>query len=117
MADDFVAGWRAALAPWRSSLRTVARVRDAITMLRRQKAPLSFTAIARWPGSVDDYVDALVWLVGELLTDPKHFFRSFTIKEPSRGATGQHPPDLSPEREALGVVAISIKLVDPPRPA
>lgn len=28
-----------------------------------------------------DYVDALAWLVGELLNDPKHFFRSFTVKE------------------------------------
>jgi ASC-1-like (ASCH) protein len=37
-----------------------------------------------WAGSVDDYVDALVWLVGELLTDPKHFFRSFTVKELGR---------------------------------
>jgi ASC-1-like (ASCH) protein len=37
-----------------------------------------------WPGTVDDYVDALVWLVGELLTDPKHFFRSFTVKELGR---------------------------------
>jgi ASC-1-like (ASCH) protein len=37
-----------------------------------------------WLGSVDDYVDALVWLVGELLTDPKHFFRSFTVKELGR---------------------------------
>ena len=34
-----------------------------------------------WAGSTDNYVDALVWLVGELLTDPKHFFRSFTVKE------------------------------------
>ncbi|GAA3884720.1 hypothetical protein GCM10022243_56920 [Saccharothrix violaceirubra] len=37
-----------------------------------------------WPGTVDDYVDALVWLVGELLKDPKHFFRSFTVKELGR---------------------------------
>lgn len=37
-----------------------------------------------WPGTVDDYVDALVWLVGELLADPKHFFRSFTVKELGR---------------------------------
>lgn len=37
-----------------------------------------------WPGSVDDYVDTLLWLVGELLTDPKHFFRSFTVKELGR---------------------------------
>ena len=33
------------------------------------------------PADVDNYVDSLIWLVGELLTDPKHFFRSFTIKE------------------------------------
>ncbi|MFI7673367.1 ASCH domain-containing protein [Actinophytocola sp. NPDC049390] len=37
-----------------------------------------------WSGDVDNYVDALVWLVGELLTDPKHFFRSFTVKELGR---------------------------------
>ncbi|MEC3998634.1 ASCH domain-containing protein [Actinacidiphila sp. DG2A-62] len=37
-----------------------------------------------WPGTVDHYVDSLVWMVGELLTDPKHFFRSFTVKELGR---------------------------------
>jgi ASC-1-like (ASCH) protein len=42
-----------------------------------------------WPGSVDNYVDALVWLVGELLTDPKHFFRSFTVKELGRLMTAR----------------------------
>lgn len=42
-----------------------------------------------WPGSVDDYIDALVWLVGELLTDPKHFFRSFTVKELGRLMTAR----------------------------
>ncbi|SEO83589.1 ASC-1 homology (ASCH) domain-containing protein [Amycolatopsis saalfeldensis] len=42
-----------------------------------------------WPGPVDDYVDALVWLVGELLTDPKHFFRSFTVKELGRLMTAR----------------------------
>ena len=42
-----------------------------------------------WAGSVDDYVDALVWLVGELLTDPKHFFRSFTVKELGRLMTAR----------------------------
>jgi hypothetical protein len=29
---------------------------------------------AAWPGSIDDY-GALVWLVGELLTDPKQACR------------------------------------------
>lgn len=42
-----------------------------------------------WPGSVDDYVDALVWLVGTLLADPKHFFRSFTVKELGRLMTAR----------------------------
>jgi ASC-1-like (ASCH) protein len=42
-----------------------------------------------WPGTVDNYVDALVWLVGELLTDPKHFFRSFTVKELGRLMTAR----------------------------
>ncbi|HEV2780469.1 MAG TPA: ASCH domain-containing protein [Actinophytocola sp.] len=42
-----------------------------------------------WPGHTDDYVDALVWLVGELLTDPKHFFRSFTVKELGRLMTAR----------------------------
>ena len=42
-----------------------------------------------WPGDVDNYVDALVWLVGELLTDPKHFFRSFTVKELGRLMTAR----------------------------
>jgi ASC-1-like (ASCH) protein len=136
-----------------------------------------------WPGGVDYYVDSLVWLVGELLTDPKHFFRSFTVKElgrlmssrptalPVRAyemgiykryfdliATGRKTTEIrvndssrkkikegslirfrcqgdevltrvtrvarytsfeemfDPEREALGVVAIGIELMDPPRP-
>lgn len=46
-----------------------------------------------------------MWLVGELLTDPKHFFRSFIRQI--------YPP----EREALGVLAIGIELVDPTRTA
>ena len=50
-----------------------------------------------WPGTVDDYVDALIWLVGELLDDPKHFFRSFTVKELGRSHERtthrpRHPP-------------------------
>lgn len=42
-----------------------------------------------WPGELDNYVDSLVWLVGELLTDPKHFFRSFTVKELGRLMTSR----------------------------
>jgi ASC-1-like (ASCH) protein len=42
-----------------------------------------------WPGTIDNYVDALVWLVSQLLTDPKHFFRSFTVKELGRLMTAR----------------------------
>jgi ASC-1-like (ASCH) protein len=47
-----------------------------------------------WPGTVDDYVDALVWLVSELLADPRHFFRSFTVRELGRLMTARpaEPP-------------------------
>ena len=48
----------------------------------------------RLAGSVDEYVDALVWLVSELLSDPKHFFRSFTVKELGRLMTAR-PADLA----------------------
>ncbi len=34
-----------------------------------------------WPGTTDQFVDALLWLVRHLLADPKHFFRSFTAQE------------------------------------
>ncbi len=37
-----------------------------------------------WPGTTDQYVDALLWLVSGLLIDPKHFFRSFTAQELGR---------------------------------
>jgi len=57
-----------------------------------------------WPGSIDDYVDALVWLVSELLTDPKHFFRSFTVKELGRLMTAR-PADLHtrPRAHEMGI--------------
>ncbi len=37
-----------------------------------------------WPGSIDDYVDAMAWLVGRMLSDPKHFYRSYTTLETDR---------------------------------
>lgn len=55
-----------------------------------------------WPGSVDDYVDALAWLVGELLTDPKHFFRSFTVTELGRLMT-QRPAEPSVRAHEMGI--------------
>ncbi len=57
-----------------------------------------------WPGSVDSYVDVLVWLVGELLADPKHFFRSFTVRELGR-LVQAHPPELAerPRAHEMGI--------------
>ncbi|MGH3799121.1 MAG: ASCH domain-containing protein [Pseudonocardiaceae bacterium] len=57
---------------------------------------------AAWPGSVDDYVDSLVWLAGELLTDPKHFFRSFTVKELGRLMTAR-PTHLPTRAQEMGI--------------
>ncbi|MFJ6019966.1 ASCH domain-containing protein [Nocardiopsis alba] len=58
----------------------------------------------RWEGGTDHYVDALLWLVGELLTDPKHFFRSFTVKEPGR-LMNDRPADLDqrPRAHEMGI--------------
>jgi ASC-1-like (ASCH) protein len=55
-----------------------------------------------WPRSVDHYVDALIWLVGELLTDPKHFFRSFTVKELGRLMTAR-PAQLPVRAHEMGI--------------
>jgi ASC-1-like (ASCH) protein len=59
---------------------------------------------AAWSGPVDAYVDALLWLVGELLADPKHFFRSFTVKELGRLMTAR-PADLiaRPRAHEMGI--------------
>jgi ASC-1-like (ASCH) protein len=56
-----------------------------------------------WPrGDVDNYVDTLLWLVGHLLTDPKHFFRSFTVKELGRLMTSV-PTDLPVRAHEMGI--------------
>lgn len=57
-----------------------------------------------WPGGTDHYVDALVWLVAELLRDPKHFFRSFTVKELGR-LMHNRPDDLAarPRAHEMGI--------------
>lgn len=54
---------------------------------------------ASWPGTVDQYADALIWLVSGLLADPKHFYRSFTTTE--LGALmAQRPADLATRERA-----------------
>lgn len=37
-----------------------------------------------WHGTIDGYVDSLLWLVDKLTEDPKDFFRAFTTREIER---------------------------------
>lgn len=45
--------------------------------------------VTEWPGDTDSYVDAMVWLVGKMLADPKHFYRSYTTAELDRIMTAR----------------------------
>jgi ASC-1-like (ASCH) protein len=56
-------------------------------------------ATDRRPGTVDNYTDALLWLVGGLLADPKHFYRSFTTTELGT-LMAQRPADLATRERA-----------------
>ncbi|MFI7691809.1 ASCH domain-containing protein [Nonomuraea sp. NPDC049655] len=40
--------------------------------------------ITAWPGSVESFADAMVWLVGRMLDDPRNFYRSYTAQELDR---------------------------------
>lgn len=40
--------------------------------------------VTEWPGDTDSYVDAMVWLVSQMLADPRHFYRSYTTAELNR---------------------------------
>jgi ASC-1-like (ASCH) protein len=46
--------------------------------------------VTEWPGDTDSYVDAMVWLVSQMLADPRHFYRSYTTAELDRIMTA-HP--------------------------
>jgi hypothetical protein len=56
--------------------------------------------VAPWEGDVDSYTDAMVWLVGRMLSDPKHFYRSYTTQELDRLMTARPPrqPPSAPAR-------------------
>jgi len=45
--------------------------------------------VSEWGGDTDSYVDAMVWLVGKMLADPKHFYRSYTTQELDRIMTAR----------------------------
>ncbi|MBB2912992.1 ASC-1-like (ASCH) protein [Streptosporangium becharense] len=51
-----------------------------------------------WNGSIDDYVDAMVWLVRLMLSDPKHFYRSYTTLEVDRLMSARTVTPTSPPR-------------------
>ena len=57
-----------------------------------------------WDGSVDDYTDAMVWLVRLMLSDPKHFYRSYTTLEIDRLMTARTvTPTLAPRARHMNL--------------
>ncbi|MEO3875510.1 ASCH domain-containing protein [Nonomuraea sp. B12E4] len=48
--------------------------------------------IGAWPGDPDTFVDAMVRLVSEMLSDPKHFYRSYTTQELDRAMSLHSAP-------------------------
>lgn len=73
-----------------------------------------------WPGTTDQYVDALLWLVGLLLSDPKHFFRSFTATElgrlmasrPANLATATRARDMPIYKRYYDLIANGTKTIE-----
>lgn len=45
--------------------------------------------VTAWTGSIDGYVGTMLALVGRMLSDPKHFYRSYTTLELNRLMTAQ----------------------------
>ncbi|MEU9340326.1 hypothetical protein AB0D74_03755 [Streptomyces sp. NPDC048278] len=48
----------------------------------------------QWPGTVAEYADQLLAMTEPLLSDPRHFFRSYTAAEINRMMTAQAPRSL-----------------------
>lgn len=75
--------------------------------------------VTAWPGDTDSYVDALVWLVGRMLGDPKDFYRSYTAQELDRimdarppVATGVRAREMNLYRRYFELVAEGRKSVE-----
>jgi ASC-1-like (ASCH) protein len=75
--------------------------------------------VTSWDGDTDSYVDALVWLVGRMLADPKHFYRSYTTQELDRlmtarpaMTTGVRARELNLYRRYFDLVAAGRKTVE-----
>ena len=63
-----------------------------------------------YDGDIDDYCDALTGLVAATLSDPKHFFRSYSYKEIDRLMKAQGPDELRGSRAR--VISIYRKYFD-----
>jgi ASC-1-like (ASCH) protein len=75
--------------------------------------------VTEWPGDVDSYVDALVWLVGRMIADPKHFYRSYTTQELNRvmtkrpaTTTGVRAREMNLYRRYFDLVAAGRKTIE-----
>ncbi|MFC5835774.1 ASCH domain-containing protein [Nonomuraea insulae] len=75
--------------------------------------------ITTWPGDVDSFVDAMVWLVGRMLADPKHFYRSYTTQELDRimtarpqSSTGVRAREMNLYRRYFDLVAAGRKTIE-----
>ncbi|MFD5536411.1 hypothetical protein ACFWIJ_00780 [Streptomyces sp. NPDC127079] len=70
------------------------------SLIRDGRAPLPEGAAdwmldtRRWPGTVAEYADQLLAMTETLLSDPRHFFRSYTAAEINRMMTAQDPRSL-----------------------
>ncbi|WP_307801628.1 ASCH domain-containing protein [Actinomadura violacea] len=76
--------------------------------------------VTAWEGDTDSYVDALVWLVGRMLADPKHFYRSYTTAEldklmaarPTATTPGLRAREMNLYRRYFDLVAAGTKTIE-----
>jgi ASC-1-like (ASCH) protein len=75
--------------------------------------------VTAWEGDADSYVDALVWLVGKMLADPKHFYRSYTTAELDKlmtarpaATTGLRAREMNLYRRYFDLVADGSKTIE-----
>ncbi|MCD0448548.1 ASCH domain-containing protein [Actinocorallia sp. API 0066] len=59
--------------------------------------------VTDWDGTTDGFVDAMVWLVGRMLADPKHFYRSYTTAELDRIMTGRPSTTTTPRAREMNL--------------
>jgi hypothetical protein len=73
------------------------------SLIREGRAPLPEGATTwmldtrQWPGTTAEYADQLLAMTGTLLSDPRHFFRSYSAAEIGHLMTAP-PPRSVPSR-------------------